>query len=104
RNCVDILGTDLRSRHPSQDLPDITNVGGYYGEITCQGFFDRGRGAFPIRAEKHRVGRAVVPWHFTVLYTKHRHKLHVYTLCRNAFDSSFCQIVPLFRACWMEWE
>src|SRR5215468_4954469 len=61
---TDILPTEPCSRNSPQDLPDIANVGSYHREIARQGLFDRGWRAFPIRAEKHRVGRAVVPWHF----------------------------------------
>src|SRR2546425_681189 len=60
-----------------------------------KGLFDAGWGAFPVRAEKHHVGRAIVPRHLTVGCTEDRYQLCADAILRDLLDGRLSQIVPL---------
>src|SRR2546428_8471948 len=94
-NFADFLCADPCSRDSAHNLADIPDIGSNHRQVTRQGLFDRGRGAFTVRAENHRVGRAVVPWHFAVVYTEDCNQLCTDALFRKSLNGCFCQIVPL---------
>src|SRR5215467_802934 len=74
---ADVPRTNPRSRNSSHDFANVTNIGGYHREVTRKGLLYRSRSPFAIRAEKHGVGRAVIPRHLVVRSSKHRNEFRV---------------------------